>query len=248
MVKVAEEIKANYLAFAQTVSDTVVANIASFKGDDKLSESYARIAAINALKVDLVEPHFPKGAAHFFFEAHNDALLSHVNASFGSWRPALQALRSFMENTMAAVYYVDHPVEFEKWSNGDFQISPKEMREYIAEHPKLTKLVKELDLKAALDKEYGTLSKAVHGSSSLFRMTTADGKTNIANPTAADLGKWSARERSAVDICITALVGVLSNHLDGAKMQNLRAALRVAIQSNSRTALKKHMDISIPAS
>lgn len=248
MVKVADEIKTNYLAFSQAVSNSIVANISTFKGDEKLAESYARIAAINALKVDVVEPHFPKGAAHFFFEAHNDALLSHVNASFGSWRPALQALRSFMENTMASVYYLDHPVEFEKWSNGDFQISPKEMREYIAEHPKLFKIVKELDLKAALDKEYGTLSKAVHSSSSLFRMTTADGKTNIANPSAADLGKWSARERTTIDICITALVGILSDFLDGAKMQNLRAALRIAIQSNSRAALKKHMDISIPAS
>lgn len=105
-----------------------------------------------------------------------------------------------------------------------------------------------MDLKAALDKEYGTLSKAVHGSNSLFRMTTADGKTNIANPSAADLGKWAARERNAVDICITALVGVLFDYFDGAKMQNLRAALRIAIQSNSRAALKKHMDVSIPAS
>lgn len=248
MVKVAEEIKVNYLAFSQTVSNSIVANIATFKGDEKLTESYARIAAVNALKVDVIEPHFPKGAAQFFFEAHNDVLLSHVNASFGSWRPALQALRSFMENTMAAIYYMDHPVEFEKWNKGDFQISPKEMREYIAEHPKLAKLVKELDLKAALDREYGTLSKAVHGSSSLFRMTAADGKTNIASPSAADLGKWSARERSAIDICITALVGVLSEYLDGAKMQNLRAALRIAIQANSRSALKKHMDVSIPAS
>lgn len=248
MVKVSEQIKTNYLAFTQTVSNSIVANISSFKGDEKLVESYARIAAINALKVDLIEPHFPKGAAHFFYEAHNDALLSHVNASFGSWRPALQALRSFMENTMAAIYYLDHPVEFEKWSTGGFQISPREMRDYISEHPKLSKLVKELDLRAALDKEYSTLSKAVHGSSSLFRMTTADGKTNIANPTAADLGKWAARERSAVDICITALVGVLSDYLDGAKMQNLRAALRVAIQSNSRTALKKYMNVSIAAS
>jgi hypothetical protein len=248
MAKIPDNLKANYLAFSQTVSNSIVANIAAFKGNDKLAESYARIAAINALKVDVVEPHFPKGAAHFFFEAHNDALLSHVNASLGSWRPALQALRSFMENTMAAIYYLDHSVEFEKWSDGNFQISPKEMREYIAEHPKLTKIARELDLKAVLDKEYGTLSKAVHGSSSLFRMTRADGKTNIANPDAADLGKWSSRERRAVDICVTALVGVLSHHMDGAKMQNLRSALSIAIQSNSRAALKKHVDVSIPAS
>ncbi|MBU2866015.1 hypothetical protein [Pacificibacter marinus] len=247
MVDVGDEINANYIAFSKKVSVSITSNIADFQGNKKLVESYARIAAINALKLDIVEPHFPQGAAHFFFEAHNDALISHVNASFGSWRSALQALRSFMENTMAAIYYLDHPVEFVKWSAGDFRMSPKEMREYISEHPKLDKLAKELDLKAALDNEYGTLSKAVHGSNMMFRMTTADGKTNIANPSLADLGKWSARERSAVDISITSLVGVLSDHLDGAKMQNLRAALSIAIQSNARAALKKHLDVSIHA-
>lgn len=248
MADVADNIRTNYLAFSQMSSDSIAAKIATFRGDEKLAESYARIAAINALKIDVVVPNFPAGAAHFFFEAHNDALLSHVNASFGSWRPALQALRSFMENTMAAIYYRDHSVEFEKWKAGDFQISPKEMRTYIAEHPKLAGLVKELNMKAALDNEYSTLSKAVHGSSSLFRMTTADGMTNIANTSAADLGRWSARERSAVNICITALVGVLSDYLDGAKLQNLRAALRIAVHSKSRAALKKHMDILIPTS
>lgn len=246
MAKVPSQIKSNYLAFTKTVSSSIVANIEGFKGDEKLVESYSRIAAINALKVDLVEPNFPKGAAHFFFEAHNDALLSHVNASFGSWRPALQSLRSFMENTLAAVYYMDHPVEYEKWSVGEFQLSPREMRDYIAGHPRLIALVKELDLKAALDKEYGTLSKAVHGSSSLFRMTSADGKTNIASPSMADLGKWSARERNAVDICITVVLAVISSFLDGTKMQNLRAALSNAVQTKSRAALKKHMNIIIP--
>lgn len=247
MVKVINEIEANYIAFSQAVSDSIVSNIASLKGSEKLAESYARIAAINAIKVDIVEPHFPKSAAHFFFEAHNDALLSHVNASFGSWRLALQTLRSFMENTMAAIFFLDHPVEFEKWSIGEFQLSPKQMREYIAEHPKLASLVKDLDLKAALDKEYGTLSKAVHASNSLFRMTAADGKVNIANPSTAELGKWSARERSTIDLCISVLVGILCDYLDGAKMQNLRTVLGVAVQTKSRSALKKHLNVSIPA-
>lgn len=247
MVKVRAEINDNYLAFSKKVSSSIVSNIAEFEGNEKLVESYARIAAINALKVDIVEPHFPKGAANFFFEAHNDSLISHVNASYGSWRSALQALRSFMENTMAAIYYLDHPVEFVKWSAGNFRMSPKEMREYISEHPRLHKLANELELKVALDKEYATLSKAVHGTNSMFRMTTADGKTNIANPSLAELGKWSSRERSAVDICMTSLVGVVSEHFDGAKMPNLRAALSIAIRSNSRAALKKHLDVSIHA-
>ncbi|QWC57999.1 hypothetical protein F7D01_13815 [Erythrobacter sp. 3-20A1M] len=147
---------------------------------------------------------------------------------------------------MAAIFFLDHPVEFEKWRVGDFRLPPKAMREYIAEHPKLINLVNDLGLKAALDKEYGTLSKAVHGSDSLFRMTSAEGNINIANPSAADLGKWSARERSAVDLSITALAGVLSDFLEGAKMQNLRAVLGVAVQPKSRAALRKHLNISIP--
>lgn len=247
MVKIADGINENYIAFSQRVSDSIAANILKFRGDQRLLESYARIAAINALKVDIVEPQFPEGAAYFFFEAHNDVLLSHVNASFGSWRPALQALRSFMENTMAAIFYLDHPVEFEKWSKGEFKLSPKDMRDYIATHPKLANLTKDLGLKSVLDDEYSTLSKAVHASNSLFRMTTSDGKTNIANPSLAELGKWSTRECNAIDISITAMVGVLCHHLDGAKMQNLRAGLGVAIRPKSRSALKKHMDVTIPA-
>ncbi|MCA2013490.1 hypothetical protein LCM17_18510 [Cereibacter sphaeroides] len=247
MAKVRPEIQANYLAFSKNTSATISKNISDFEGNSKLAESYARVASINALKVDIVEPHFPSGAAQFFFEAHNDALISHVNASYGSWRSALQALRSFMENTMAAIFYLDHPIEYMKWSAGNFKLSPREMRDYISEHPKLSMLADELCLKAALDEEYATLSKAVHGSSSLFRMTTGDGKTNIANPSLADLGKWSARERSAVDICMTSLVAVTSDYLDGAKMSNLRAALSVAIQKKSRSALKKHLDVTIHA-
>lgn len=247
MFKIDDEIKGNYIAFTKKVSCSIVANIESFKLNEKLLESYARVAAINALKVEIVEPNFPSGAAHFFFEAHNDALLSHVNASFGSWRPALQALRSFMENTLAAIYYLDHPIEFEKWKNGDFRISPRELRDYIADHPRIVSISKELDLKSSLDKEYGTLSSAVHSSSILFRMTNPDGKTNFAAAKLPDLGKWSTRERSAIDICITALVGILSNYLDGAKMQNLRAALSFAIQEKSRRALKKHVNVLIPS-
>lgn len=247
MVKVPDGVNENYLAFAQKVSDAIVGNIGTFKGNEKLAASYARIAAINAIKVDIIEPQFPKGAAQFFFEAHNDVLLSHVNASFGSWRPALQALRSFMENTMAAIFYLDHPIEFEKWIKGDFKLSPKEMREYIASHPKIILLINDLGLKAALDEEYSTLSKAVHASNSLFRMTTIDGQINIANPGLADLGKWSTRESSAIDISMTVLVGVLADHFDGAKMQNLRNSLGVAIRTKSRAALKKHLNVSIPA-
>lgn len=247
MVDISAEIIANYEAFSADLPAQLIANFESFKDNRKLIESYARIASLNAIKVDLVEPIFSGGAAQFFFEAHNDALLSHVNASMGSWRPALQSLRSFLENTLAAIYYNDHPVELIKWENGDFRISPKELREYICEHPSLAPIMSELDLRAILESEYATLSKAVHGSNSLFRMTSSDGKTNIATASLPELGKWASREREVVNLCVVILVAIFKDQLDGAKLPILRKALGISLLSKSRAALKSNLGITIQA-
>lgn len=245
MADIPKDVQANYTAFSTNFPTQLESNIAAFRGNTKLLESYARVAGLNALKLDLIKHNFPKGAAQFFYEAHNDALLSHAHASFGSWRPALQSLRSFVENTLASVYYLDHPVEFTKWASGAFKISPRELREYVVEHPKVLTVAKEIGLKDKLDQEYSTLSKAVHGSNSLFRMTSSDGKTNLASATLPDLGKWSARERTSVDLCVTILASILQEHLDGAKVPELRRSLASTLQTNSRAALKKHLKINI---
>lgn len=247
MVSIPAELAANYAAFSGILPTDMAANFADFQGDEKLLLSYARIASLNALKVDLVKDVFPIGAAQFFYEAHNDALISHVNAAYGSWRPALQSLRSFMENTLSAIYFMDHPVEFTRWELGTFRIAPRELRAYVCEHPKLDSITGPLDLKGKLDNEYSTLSKAVHASNSLFRMTGVDGKVNIAKPSVAELGKWSKREKEAFDVCLVALIGVLQEHLDGAKQTQLRGSLSLALGPNSRSALKTHYSVTIPA-
>ncbi|SEH22544.1 hypothetical protein [Rhizobium sp. NFR12] len=247
MAKIPEAVAANHQAFVTAFSKAIADNIKLLSGKDVLIESYARIAAVNAIKVDLLERNLSPEAVHFFYEAHNDAVLSHVNASFGCWRPALQALRSFMENTFSAVYYADHPVELEKWKSGKFYIPPKELRAYVAEHPKVQDLAKSLDLKSLIDSEYATLSKAVHASNSLFRMTSADGKTSITKPNQADLGKWATRERETVSLCVTIIASVMRDHLEGAKQPQLRDALSIVVSSSCRKALKTHCGISIPS-
>jgi hypothetical protein len=247
MVNVRDEIKQNYEAYVAATSAAISTNIATFSGNDHLVQSYSRVASINAIKVDLVDTHFSKEAAHFFFEAHNDALISHVNASFGSWRPALQALRSFFENTMSAIYYTDHPIELEQWKSGKYTMQPRDLRQYIVDHPRIEKVAAELNLKALLDQEYGTLSKAVHGSNILFRMTSDDGKTNIANPNIPDLGKWAARERATMNLLIVPILCVLGDHIAGAKLPNLRSIIGNTLSPASRAALKKHLNVSIAA-
>lgn len=245
MVDVPKDINLNYLAFSKKFPREISKNVIKFRGNQKLIESYARVAALNSVKVDLVSHNFREGAARFFFEAHNDALVSHVNASFGSWRPALQALRSFFENTLASVFFQDHPVELKKWEMGKFRISPRELRDYVVDHPSVLDVGVMLNLKIALDSEYSTLSQAVHGSNSLFRMSTSDGKTNYATASVADLGKWAARERQTIDLCTCVLVAVLHEFLDGAKLAEVRKSLSFALQKNSRTALKTKLGISI---
>lgn len=247
MVKISEAVAANHAAFVGSFSKAIDENIKALSQNAALVESYGRIAAVNGIKVDIVDRYFPSEAAQFFFEAHNDLILSHVNASFGCWRPALQALRSFMENTFSSIYYAEHPVELQKWKSGKFYIQPKHLRSYVCEHPKISDLAGAIDLRSLLDKEYDTLSQAVHASNYLFRMTSADGRTAVMKPDPADLGKWAARERTTVSLCVTVLTCAMRDCLEGAKLSNLRGALGIAVGSACRSALKTHCGISIPA-
>jgi len=247
MAKVSAEVAHNYGVFAVSFPERITANAVASRGKGHLVESYGRIATLNSLKIDLIIPNFSVGAAQFFFEAHNDALLSHVHASFGSWRAALQSLRSFMENIMSAIYYADHPIELEKWETGDFRLSPRELREYCASHPRIAAVNKSLNVKDALDAEYATLSKAVHASNTLFRMTTAAGDINIGSFSDAELGKWSTREKATISICTLIVVAVLHTQLDGAKRPQLRKALGLTLSAQARKAAKEALGVIIAA-
>ena len=245
MADVSEEVKANYLALTDKTVTTISDNIASFKGKKALLESYARLATLNAIKLDLIEGDWSEPAKRFFEEAHNDAMLSHLNASFGSWRPALQSMRSFLENTMMAIYYSEHPVELLKWERGDHRIEPRDLREYVASHPVIALVASDTDLKKELDSEYRDLSAAVHGSKSIFRMTNSDGKPNLAETKPERLGKWAARERATVNLCVLMLASFFNQGLDGAKRQPMRDSMRISLSKKSKAALKKHFNVRI---
>lgn len=225
MADLIEEIDDNYARFVAAWPKAIYANVESQKEKNALKLSYRRIAALNALKVDFIQDVYPDGSANFFYEAHNDALTSHVNASFCAWRPALQALRSVLENTLAFLYYRDHPVEFELWKRQKHRIASSELRTYIEGHPVVADSALKFDLVEVIKSEYRTLSFAVHASHPEFRMTDAKGSIQLWKPDDASLGKWSSREKRVIEVCTLLVVLLDQEHFVGAQRSSLRKVL-----------------------
>src|SRR6267142_2627403 len=95
-----KELAANFNGFRADWTAQATENWKALESLKIYEESYRRIACLHALKNEIVLPNFSEGSAAFFLEAHNDALVSHVNAFSGAWRSALQALRSCIENSL----------------------------------------------------------------------------------------------------------------------------------------------------
>src|SRR6202035_1237450 len=131
------EIDANQSAFFSNWTFQASTNWKNLENEPAFKLSYRRLSCLQTIKNELVLPNYSSGSSAFFFEAHNDALVSHVAASFGAWRSALHALRSSIENTLCAIYYRDHPIELELWSAGKFRIGFTGLLDYLRTHPRL---------------------------------------------------------------------------------------------------------------
>ncbi len=165
-----EELDANYFSFRADWTASAAANWSALGTHQQYVESYRRLSCLQTIKRELVLSNFSEASAAFFSEAHNDALVSHVSASFGAWRSSLQALRSCLENALCSIYYKDHPVELELWACGQFRIGFSEVHRYLLAHPSLTNIDNQLTGLELIGEEYATLSKAVHASAANFRM------------------------------------------------------------------------------
>ncbi len=245
MTDISPEIDENYQNFIELLKSKLTQNIDQISSDPRLKNAYARAGALNAIKLDVSNPNVVPEAQAFLVEAHNDILVSLVTASFGSWRSSLQSLRSALENTMACIYYAEHPVELYKWSKSLYYIQQKHLRLYILDHPNILKISDASGLKQNLGNEYETLSKAVHASNSLFRMTDNNGKTNFASVDIAELGKWSARERAVSNLIFTMLIAYFHHEFDGAKRKTLRESLSRGISQKTKDALNVTYSINI---
>jgi hypothetical protein len=243
----ADEIDENGKTFAERWPREIDENRGKLSGDRNLVDSYRRITGVQALKTGIIEPLYGADATSFYAEAQNDALTSHVLASIGAWRPALQALRSCIENVLNAHFYADHPVELRLWSTTDFRLGFSELHAYFTKHPDLvgTGEFNGLDV---LKGEYGTLSKAVHASAPSFRMTDEAAKLLLWSDSPQRLSMWATRERRVIEGVCLLTIALHRHRLSGAALPNVRESLSFAVSPAKRASLAQaHVHIAAPA-
>lgn len=226
-----EEIEVNFSNFSEGLEGKVSDAFAGLKSQRKIYQgSYERISSLESWRAYMFEITIHGSSLDFFLEAQNDALLSHTFARIGSWRAALQSLRSMIENLLFCLYYKDHPVEFQLWVTGKHQLPISDHIAYLLKHPRFFAVDENISGIALLKKEYPILSKAVHASSKSFRMTkTSETFPVLMYPEASELNKWVSRERSAIQIVNQILLTFFREELMGAKQRNLRKSISLSI-------------------
>lgn len=241
-----EEVDNNFDNFFEEVK------ISSINAFDSLSvnkedfkESYRRLTSFQAWNSELLKDVACADTKGFFLEAQNDALMSHALARQGAWRVALMSLRSCIENTLFGLYYINHPVELKLWKVGSHKLGFSEVKNYLMKHPDFSGLPDKVTGISELEKEYATLSKAVHGSSSSFRVTR-DGHVEGLNVLSdADLGSWKCREKKTVKLLNIVLLNFFKEDLAGTSLPNLRKSISLAIPHTLFFDIKKELNVKL---
>lgn len=233
------EVKANFeRAFVEMpdVASHALDSLNSHKA--KFEASYFRVVSLQAWRSELLETLADEETLAFFLEAHNDALASHALARQGAWRVSLMSLRSLIENTVFGLYYFQHPVELELWSQSKHKLGFSGTVVYLEKHPALTGVPAEILGLDVLKEEYSTLSRAVHGSAKSFRMTRDGGITGLNTASDADLGAWLAREKNVIVAVNLLLLCFFRQHLLGAAKPNLKKAISAIIPGRRHSSIK----------
>lgn len=202
---------------------------------------------MQALRSSLIQKHCSTGAVAFFVEAQNDALTSHVLASFGAWRSALKALRSAIENVFGCLYFKDHPIELKQWEAGSYRLGFSATHKYFLDHPHLATVPASLTGLGDIKAEYATLSKAVHGSAKNFRMTNDAASLLLWSTDVAKLSSWDTRHRKVIEALCLLTVSLFADRLQGAGNAQVRAMLGHAISTGRRKQLKETLHIHVDA-
>lgn len=225
-----DEVIANYSRFLTDWRSTIVGHIQTITPQhERFSESYLRLITLQAWREGLVEPKLSPDAFRFFQEAQNDGMISHVQASMGSWRVALKALRSLLENTLLALYYADHSIELNRWKNGTFRINMNECLEYFGKHPLFEHVPEGASGMGLLRQQYGKLSEAVHASSDGFRMSAEGEAIRLWLVDEEHESKWSSYERRTLQAVNLILLTFFREQLTGAALPQLRETISFVV-------------------
>lgn len=240
------EIEENFNTFeAQWPKEQVAATTAIAPARNKFVASFVRISSIQAWRVTLLRDMLDEDSEAFFFEAQNDLLVSHCLARSGSFRQALKALRSAIDNVLFALYYKDHPVELKKWELGQHKLNFTEMHNYFIGHPALSGVSGSESGLDVLKTEFGTLSKAVHGSAKQFRMTDKLDEICLWDTDVASVGMWETREKAVILAMNYLLAHMFREQLTGAQRMGLRQAMGLVVPKTRYAYFKATLKITV---
>lgn len=234
----------NFHAKWQAELSTVQTTLAS--SEAIYLDSYRRLISLNAWRELLLKNIMSAEPYGFFCEAQNDAISSHVFARLGSWRAALQCLRSCIENVFFCEYYKDHAIELRLWDQGRHRLSFNEMVNYFQKHPDMDNVDSNISGLDRIQREYTTLSRAVHASTTSYRMTVPDGQTNLWTSDIPRLGAWNTRERQTLTGLNLLLIVLHHTALQGTALPGLRQSIALIVRSNTlRRSIRVNFGVNL---
>ena len=211
---------------------------------DGFRASYRRLISLQAWRDRYFERDHSNSVSSLFLEAQNDALLSMVLAHLAMWRPALQSLRSCLENVLNTCYYADHPVELLLWEKAEHRITFTDLAAYFSRHPNTTAHQGLFDVLTHIRSEYSVLSKGVHASARSFHMTKG-GAIRITHSNNVEYNQWNTRHTSTLMWLNLLLLDLHSDILVGSQNIDLRKSISLAIPSYYHNDIAKTLKIHL---
>lgn len=238
-----KEIIRNCAAYHDALSKELLAVFNKNITDKRVTDGYKRLTAFTAMSVG-ISGNCSENSFRFFIEAQNDILSAHFLSLTGSFRIALVALRNAIEIILHFIYYKDHPIELIMWETGTHRLKFSQLFEYAEKHPNTSYDVYRIHISALKD-EYATLSMAVHGSSSLFRMTGSVDYPNIICTDGPKLGMWHTRSSRVCTSLITILISHFQSAFKGAALPHQREVIAAALPAKLKSAVGAELTITL---
>lgn len=156
--------------------------------DDDLHDSYKSTLAFKNWKIAIHSLNI-KDYDLIINEIFEDVNSSFFLALLGLYRSAHMHMRSSIELSLQFLFFIHHPIEYERWKNGDYVIKFDKLSEYLRKHPFFDTDVDNLLLIITQNWKY--YSKHIHGESPIFFQCETDvRKTNAFSR--RDFGIWKS--------------------------------------------------------